>query len=175
MTLKITSPESLDSAVAAVVRKRILLTMAKADKDAEIATIEKRRQPGITSLEKDIAADEADIQAFCTAHRTALFLDKKSRETGLATFGFEMTPPRVETANRKIKWADVIARALKGAWSRVYVRDGKPTVDKDALLADRDKLSPEQQTALGIQFCQDEQFFIRPKPETADASVKEAA
>ena len=47
--------------------------------------------------------------------------------------------------------------------------------DKEALLTDREKLSPEQQTAAGIQFCQDEQFFIRPKPETAEATVKEAA
>jgi len=35
------------------------------------------------------------------------------------------------------------------------------------LLADRDQLTPEQRAAAGIQFCQEEQFFIRPKPETA--------
>ena len=45
-------------------------------------------------------------------------------------------------------------------------------LDKNALLADREKLSPEQITAAGIQFCQDEQFFIRPKPETAEDTVK---
>jgi len=44
--------------------------------------------------------------------------------------------------------------------------------DKNALLADREKLSAEQLTAAGIQFCQDEQFYIRPKLETA-ADTKE--
>ncbi|MCX6901711.1 MAG: host-nuclease inhibitor Gam family protein [Verrucomicrobia bacterium] len=175
MNLKITSPESLDTAVAAVVRKRIELTTLKAAKDTEVAAVEKQHQAGITKKEAEITLDEETILAFCAANRGGLFTDKKSRETSLAVFGFEMTPHRVETANKKIKWADVIKRAVKASWSKVYVR-AKLSLDKDALLADRETLTPEKQTALGIQFCQDEQFFIRPKPETAaETPAQEAA
>jgi hypothetical protein len=100
-----------------------------------------------------------------------LFAERKSRETSLAVFGFELTPHRVETANRKIKWADVVTRLLRLPWGKAYVRQAEPKPDKEALLADREKLTPEQCTAAGIAFAQDEQFFIRPKPETAAASA----
>jgi phage host-nuclease inhibitor protein Gam len=175
MTLKLTSPESLDTAVAAVVRKRIELTKLKASKDADVAGIERHYQPSITFREKEIADAEAGILAFCEANRAALFPKLKSRETSLAVFGFEFTPPRVETSSRKVTWKDVVARLLKLSWGKAYVTTPAPKPDKDALLADREKLTPEQQTAAGIQFCQDEQFFIRPKPETAADAVKEAA
>ena len=167
MKLKITSPESLESVIADAVRQRILLTKLKAALDSEIAQVSKLRQPRITEVNDQIAALEAEVQAYCTANRAALFPEKKSRETNLAEFGFETTPPRVETANKKIKWKDVLSRLLRLSWGAAYTRNPESTVDKQALLADRSTLTPEQLQAAGIQFCQDEQFFIRPKPATA--------
>ncbi len=173
--LSITSPEALDAAVAEVVRLKIKHTEATAGKDAEVATIEKQHQARILSLQETIAELEGRVQEYCTAHRAALFPDKKSRETPLAVFGFEFTPHRVETASKKITWKEVVKRLRRLSWGKAYVRIPDPKPDKDALLADREKLKPEQLVAAGVQFCQDEQFFIRPKPETAEATVKEAA
>jgi phage host-nuclease inhibitor protein Gam len=169
-TLAITSPESLDAAVADVVRLKITRTRYRADVDAAIAEIEKSSQPALTSIDDEIKRHEAHIIAYCEAKRPDLFPDKKSRETSLAVFGFRITPPRVETSSRKIKWADVVVRLLRLSWGKAYVRQADPKPDKDALLADRTKLTPEQLTAAGIQFCQDEEFFIDPKPETASIS-----
>ena len=165
--LKISSPEALNSAVADVVRHRILHTRAVAARDAALAEIEKRHQAGIAAIASQITVLESGIQDYCTARREELFTVKKSRETSLAEFGFELTPPRVETANKKVKWRDVASRLLGLAWGAAYVRQAEPQPDKQALLADRDRLTSEQRAAAGIQFCQDEQFFIRPKPETA--------
>ena len=173
--LNITSTEALDVAVAEVVRLKIKHTEATAAKDADVAAIEKDHQTKITALVEAIAELEGRVQEYCTAHRGALFPERKSRETTLAVFGFEMTPPRVEPANKKIHWKDVVARLQRLAWGKAYVRTPEPKPDKEALLTDREKLTPEQLTAAGIQFCQDEQFFIRPKPETAVATVMEAA
>jgi phage host-nuclease inhibitor protein Gam len=173
--LNITSTEALDVAVAEVVRLKIKYTEATAAKDAETAAIEKDHQTKITALVEAIAELEGRVQEYCTAHRVALFPEKKSRETSLAVFGFEFTPHRVETANKKIHWKDVVKRLLRLPWGKAYVRKPEPKPDKEALLADREKLTEEQCTAAGIQFCQDEQFFIRPKPETTQASVMEAA
>ncbi|HXP63118.1 MAG TPA: host-nuclease inhibitor Gam family protein [Dongiaceae bacterium] len=166
-TLTINSTEGLEAAIAAVVRKRILHTQAVAAKEAEAAELEQRHQPAISNLLEEIAESEANIQDYCLAHRGALFSSKKSRETNLAEFGFELTPPRVETASKKVKWKEVVGRLLRLSWAAVYVRRPEPQPDKQALLADREKLSPEQCLAAGIRFCQDEQFFIRPKPQTA--------
>lgn len=168
--LDITSPESLDSAVAEVVRLKIKRTATRAEADAELATLEKRYQARLTTLDDQIAARETEVKDYCAAHK-ALFGEKKSRETALAVFGFELTPPRVEPASRKIKWADVVDRLLRLGWGKAYLNTPAPKPDKNALLADREKFSAEQITAAGIQFCQDEQFFIRPKPETADETV----
>jgi phage host-nuclease inhibitor protein Gam len=173
--LTITSLEALDSFVAEVVRTKILLTKTIAKKEGAVAELEKRHQSEITAITEKIAAMESVVLDYCTAHRAELFSDKKSRETSLAEFGFEFTPHRVETASRKIKWKDVVERLQRLSWGKAYVRNPDPQPDKQALLSDREKLSPEQLTAAGVQFCQDEQFFIRPKPETAADTVKEAA
>lgn len=165
--LKITSPEALDSAVADIIRLKIKRTSLVAAKDSEVATIEKRHQAGITGIEAEIAAAEQTVQDYCIAHRAQLFPEKKSRDTSLAEFGFEFTPPRVETSSRKVTWKDVVARLLRLPWGNAYLNQAEPKPDKNALLADREKFNPEQLTAAGIQFVQDEQFFIRPKPETA--------
>lgn len=173
--LSITSVEALDSAVAEVVRLKIKHTEATAAKDAEVAAIEKRHQEKITLLQDSIAEMESRVQEYCTAHRGELFAQRKSRETSLASFGFELTPPRVEPASRKVKWRDVVVRLLKLSWGKAYLRVPEVQPDKQALLADREKLTPEQCSAAGIQFCQDEQFFIRPRPETAEDTVNETA
>jgi phage host-nuclease inhibitor protein Gam len=136
-------------------------------KDGDVALIEQAFQKKIAPVLEDIGRLETAIQDYCLAHRAELFPDKKSRETTLAEFGFEITPPRVETSSKKVRWKDVLARLLRLAWGKAYIREPEAQVDKQALLADREKLSPEQCMAAGIQFCQDEQFFIRPKPETA--------
>jgi len=169
--LQITSPESLDATIALAVHCRINLTKATADRDAELARITQRCQPVITRIGEDIAAIETSIRDYCEANRSTLFVARKSRETSLAEFGFELTPHRVETSNKKIKWKDVVARLLRLPWGKAYVRHPEPQPDKQALLSDREKLTPEQLTAAGVQFCQDEQFFIRPKPETAADSA----
>ncbi len=172
-TLAISSMEALDTAAGECTRTRIQLTRWIAQRDAAVAALENEYQPAATGLTQKIAALEASIQDYCAANRAALFPQKKSRETHLAEFGFEMTPPRVETANKKIKWKDVVARLARVAWGRAYIRTPECQVNKQALLSDREKLTPEHCLAAGIQFCQDEQFFIRPKPETAQLTLKE--
>jgi len=170
-SLAITSIESLDATVADVVRRRVQLTKLVAERDAEIALISKQRQPAITNKTAEIAGLEAAVLDYCEANRAALFPDKKSRETSLAVFGFEWTPWRVETSSRKHTWKDVVKRLLRMTWGKAYVRKPDPKPDKEALLADREKLTAEQLTAAGISFEREEQFFLRPKLETAEAST----
>jgi len=167
-SLKITSIESLDAAVAHVVRLKICHTKTTARMEAEIATVRKRYAEELADGACEIVEHENSIHDYCTAHRAALFPDKKSRETASAVIGFEFTPPRVETANKKIKWGDVVTRLLRLDWGAAYVRQPEPKPDKDALLKDRENLSQEQIIAAGIQFVQDEQFFIRPNADTAE-------
>jgi phage host-nuclease inhibitor protein Gam len=166
--LSITSTDALDAAVADVVRLKIRLSEKMAAKDAEIAMIEKYHQKSIQEIQDQIADLEASVHDYCTANRAELFSTKKSRETSLAIYGFEYTPFRVEPRTKKIKFKDIVKNLLRTKWGQVYVRIPEPKLDKEALLADRQKLKEDQLTAVGIMFVQDEQFFIRPKLESAD-------
>lgn len=169
-TLKITSVESLETRVAEVVRLKIERTRAVAEMDLEVAAVQKRYAPTLAKLTERVSDAELTVQKYCTANRAALFCARKSRETASSVFGFELTPPRVEPSARRVRWPDVVKRLMRLDWGKAYVREAEPKPDKEALLADRAKLTAGQLTAAGITFCQDEQFFIRPKAETAETS-----
>jgi phage host-nuclease inhibitor protein Gam len=170
-TLKIGCPEALDAAAAELVRLKINLTRMTAAHEVELVSAQKSFDARTANLRERIQAEEEELRAYCLAHANdpAVFDGRKSRETSLATFGFRTTPPRVEPANRKIKWADVIERLKRLAWGPAYLRLGNVSVDKAALLADRGTIPAGDLSAAGIRFEQDEEWFLEPKPETANA------
>jgi phage host-nuclease inhibitor protein Gam len=161
MNLEITSRESLDAAIAEVVRLKATLAMKEAKVVAEKLVVEKKHAEDIANTLELIDVAEADVRAYCHAHRASLFPDKKSLRTRTAEVGFEETPPRVELRG-KMTVLQAIARFKVYAWAKRYIRPGKETVDKEALLKDRKILTDEQQALIGVRFEQDEQFFLRP-------------
>jgi phage host-nuclease inhibitor protein Gam len=92
--LQITSTEALDSAVAECVRLKIIHTKLTAERDAELTVVEKRHEATLQASAAEIAEAEAAIRDYCDANRHQLFAERKSRETSLAVFGFELTPHR---------------------------------------------------------------------------------
>ena len=169
----ISSREAMIGTVADVVRLKLKHAALTAEMESEIEKIKKSYAKRLDDLAISLRDREAQVHEYCAANRRELFPDKKSIDTASAVIGFELTPWRGETSNRKIKWADVVGRLLKLAWGKAYVRNPAPQPDKEALLTDREKLTPEQLTSAGLAFCQDEQFFIRPKSEIAEATVAE--
>lgn len=163
---KITSLETLDAAAADLVRRRIALTQAKAAMDAETAAVEKRHTALIVSINDECSELEGRIRDYCDTHRAEVLGDKKSRETPLCTFGFRAST-RVETANRKIKWSDVVERLQRLVWGEPYLKYSEPKVNKEALHTDKDVLAPEALAQAGIRFVTEDGFFLDPKPETA--------
>lgn len=172
----IISTDGLEAAVAEVCRMKLKIAAQKAEMEAEVAAVQKRYAARIAGAIQDTAALETLVYEYCLQHRAQLFAERKSRENTAADYGFEITPPRVETVNRKITWREVVKRIMRLPWAVDYVTHPDPMPNKQALIADRAKLSPEQCQQIGIQFAQDEQFFIRPKSEVAeDTSVSTRA
>lgn len=167
--MKIISNETLDTAIAELVRKKITRTKLACEMDAAIAKIQKSYQVALTQSDEAIADLETTVEAYCASHRADLFAEKKSRETSTAVFGFRTSPPRVEPATRKLKWGDVVARLMALPWGKKYLRVAEPKPDKESLLADRAELTPDQLTAAGVRIVQDEDcWYLDPKPETAN-------
>lgn len=170
----ISSREAMLGVVSEVVRLKLDHAAATAEMESEVAVVQKRYAAKLDRLAENIHFREECVHDYCTAHRAELFPEKKSIDTPSAVLGFELTPWRVETSGRKVTWKDVVARLLRLPWGQAYIRTPAPQPDKDALLSDREKLTPEQTTAAGVQFAQDEQFFIRPKSEIVEATTKES-
>lgn len=171
-TALLPSREAMLGVVAEVVRLKLQHAALTAEMESEVTAVQKRFAARLDTLAQKIGERETSVQHYCRAHRAALFPDKKSLETPSALVGFELNPWRVVTSGRKVTWKDVLERLLRLPWGRSYVRTPAPVPDKEALLADREKLTAEQLTAAGVGFAQDEQFFIRPKSEIAEATVK---
>lgn len=165
--MKILSTESLDSAVGECVRLKLEHATLKTNLETQVAALQKTFAGQMGRIQDRISESEERIRAYCTANREELFPVNKSRDSLTAVYGFELTPWRVAT-HRKINWKEVVRRLQSLTWGGAYVRHPEPQPDKLALLADRERLTPVQQNAAGIEFQQDEQFFIRPKAESAE-------
>ncbi|MGN6385724.1 MAG: host-nuclease inhibitor Gam family protein [Verrucomicrobiota bacterium] len=171
----ITSREGLESTVADVVRLKLEHVKRQAAMEAEIAEVQKRHQEGLLSVAKQIEIKEAGIYVFCQQHRKTLFPEKKSIDLLLAVVGFRDNPPSVGKLANKDTWPVIATRLASLDWGQKYVTYADPEVNKKQILLDRSELTPEQLKAAGIKIDQDENFYIEPKSEVADASVREAA
>lgn len=171
----INSRPALECVVADVVKLKLEHTLASASMERELADVQKRHQDSLLSLARQIEVKEAAVFVYCQKHRAELFPERKSLDLLLASVGFETTPPRVEKINNKDTFGRIGLRLESLDWGAAYVRYPDPEVNKERLLADRAKLRPEQLQEAGIKIEQDENFFIRPKSEVADQSVREAA
>jgi len=171
----ITTREGLETVVADVVRLKLEFAQATAAMEREIADVQKRHQESLLNIGRQIETREAGVFVYCQRNRAALFIDKKSIDLLLATVGFETTPHRVEKVTNKDTWPKIGLRLEGLDWGAAYVRYPDPEVNKEKLIADRQLLTPEQLKEAGIKIEQDENFFIRPKSEVAQQSVKEAA
>ena len=124
---------------------------------------------------RQIEAREAGVFVYCQKNRSALFPEKKSLDLLLATVGFELTPPRVDKLSGKDTFGKIGLRLENLDWGAAYVRYPDPEVNKEKILAERAKLKPEQLQEAGLTIEQDENFFIRPKSDVAEQSVRQAA
>jgi phage host-nuclease inhibitor protein Gam len=171
----ITSRAALEAVVADIVNLKLQNTQATAAMEREIADVQKRHQEMLLGIARQIKAREAGVYVYCHKNRKELFAEKKSLDLLLATIGFELTPPRVDKISARDTFGKIGLRLENLDWGSAYVRYPDPEINKEKLLADRAILKPEQLQEAGLKIDQDENFFIRPKSDVAEQSVREAA
>lgn len=171
----ISSRAALETVVADVVKLKIEHAQATAAMEQEISDVQKRHQENLLGIGRQIEAREAGVFVYCQKNRAVLFPEKKSMDLLLATIGFELTPPRVDKISGKDTFGKIGLRLEKLDWGAAYVRYPDPEVNKEQILANRTKLKPEQLEEAGLTIEQAENFFIRPKSDVLEQSVREAA
>jgi phage host-nuclease inhibitor protein Gam len=121
-------------------------------------------------IAKRVKARLAKVEVFVTEHRDQLMPDKKkSFELPTAVVGFALnSKPKVVMTGADDDWTSVAHRLEAFTWGESYVRTPDPEVDKEALIADRESLSPKQLAAAGLRIEQPEKFYVQPKSQVAE-------
>jgi len=181
----VSSREGMTAAVNDIIHAKLRCAELTAQMEQEIAAIQKGYQERLADLGREIQSKEAGVQLYCEQHRAAEFPGKKSIDLTLATVGFRETPYRVEKARSKDTWEEIAVRmaamtTMGGDGETLfagenYVTYPEPSLAKAVLLQDRAKIPEDVLKAVGIRFAYDEIFYIAPKSEVAEATVREAA
>lgn len=170
----VTSREAMENVVSEIVRLKLDYAQAQTEMEQEIAAVQRKHQARLSNLVREIATKEGGAFIWCQTNKQA-FGARKSIDFLQATVGFRTTPPRVEKVLPRERWSAIAHRLERLEWGKKYVSYADPAPNKERLLADREKLTEQQLAQAGIQFDQYENFFIEPKSEVLEQSVREAA
>ncbi len=169
----IQSRESMASVVSSIVDAKLKHSALINEMEQKILAIQSEYKSELDTLARQIEINESAAYIW-SQQNLAEFGDKKSIDFTSATVGFRTSPPKVVPANSKISDKS-IARLLEALeWGEPYLNYPDPKPDKEAILADRNKLTPDQLRAAGIKIEQEEIFYIQPKSEIVETS-KQAA
>lgn len=116
---------------------------------------------GRLTAERDAKSEQ--LERWATAHPEE-FVRARSIDLTRAVIGFRMGQPTVKRA-KGITEADAIENLLRHEGGDQFVRLGKPALDKEAIIKERDGLGDMFKTC-GLRIVQDERFFIEPKKDT---------
>ena len=174
--------EQMEFEAAEFVRLKIEYLAISAAMEERKAQIERESAKVLADLVQCMELRFAAVQNFCQLHRLELLPDreKKSFTTVNAVIGFRDTPPAVDKASSRETWEAVAVRLSSLVFDLPenaklycdnYVREGKPAVNKDALLADRALFTPDQLRAMGLRFTQEEHFYISPLAEIVEETT----
>lgn len=139
------------------------------DLDADVAAMKQRldnlRREHEEYQQQLAAQIERDTQRAMqwAEHNQEHFAAARSLELTRCTVGFRLGQPTV-TTKKGITQADAIENLLADPAGEQFVRMGKPTLDKESIIRERNTQEPLF-TRSGILVTQTERFFIDPKAE----------
>jgi phage host-nuclease inhibitor protein Gam len=141
-------------------RNRITLEM-----DASLTEIRQEFEGRIDPHQRRVEDLTLALEDWATANPQEFPSGRKSIDFVHGEIGFRTGMPKFKKL-RRFKTLQLMAEAMrKLAWARKYVKQSPPTVNKELVIANRDKLTAEQLNTLGIQIVQDESFYVDPKTE----------
>lgn len=162
--------ESLVGELAALMNEQNRVTL---EMDAGKLKVAQQFEDRLGRLKKRIE-EKTTIAAQWADMNPAEFGNKKSIEFVHATVGFRTGTPKVLPLKKSFTVELLIALLLKTIWGVRYIRQ-LPSIDKDGLIADRKELGEAKLAEVGLKIVQDESFFVTPKGEALQTTVKEAA
>jgi len=169
--------EQLNAVVENIVLLRAELAELERAQANELAAVREKYRAPLTEVDRFLQMETAWVEAW--AHQNpGEFSGERLLDCPHARIGFRTMPPRVERANRRWNWAEAAAALAEVEWGKRYLRTPDPEIDREAILADLERLPAEDLRQVGIKVVQGERFFIEaheePK-EDANPEWQEAA
>jgi len=153
--------QELDAVIENIVQMQLHRAELENQMEQEIAAIRQKYRAPLAELERYLTLETTWAETWARAN-PGLFREHRSLACTHAVIGFRITPPRVDRASRKWIWTDIALKLAEMPWGERYLRIPAPEVNKEALLADRGRFSPEELRAAGLKIVSDERFFITP-------------
>lgn len=158
---KIETREQLNALVENILRMQLERDLLESAQENEIASIRQKYRPPLADLERLLSIETAWAEIWARANPQA-FTENRLDSAG-ATLGFRVAPPRIDRASRKWTWARIAQSLAETVWGKRYLRVPPPEVNKDAILADLDKLSPVDLRAAGLKIIHGDRFYLQPQ------------
>jgi hypothetical protein len=158
MAEELLSTVDCDQALGKLLAETLRTEKLTAERDSEIARIQKQYQPRLLKSALTIASLEGEVQAYYEAHRAELEQDgKKSVQLQNGLLGMRApSHPALEPLNSKWSWAKIETQ-VRELWQRKFHHPPKPrTLNKVKLKAD---LTAEQLAECGLKLDTEESFY----------------
>lgn len=132
--------------------------------EERLALVRKDYETRLSDLDAEIEALLADLEAWA-ALNPAEFADRRSIDLVHGTIGFRTGNPTLKTI-KGVKWEHVLDMLKCSGLADRYVRKVEEP-NKDALLADREKIGADRLQTLGLRVDQTERFYVDARKEPA--------
>lgn len=140
--------------------------------ETELHEVRKRYEGAIDEQQQRLDQLVLSLEAWADKHPEEFPAGRKRIEFVHGWIGFRTGTPKV-VKGRRHRTLQAVAEAMRALpWARKYVKQAAPAVNKEALIADRSKLTAGQLAELGLSIVQEETFYVEPKAEALEHGVK---
>ncbi len=151
--------EEMETLVGEITSLKNLERSTTAKMDAALKAVKDHHQEALTQITDRLSALLPRALAWAEAHPDE-FGKAKSLEMLHGIIGWRTNNPSLRTL---AGWTwDRVLEKLKALGWLTYIR-AREEPNKQALLADRETLGPDELRKLGLRVMQDDEFFVEPK------------
>ena len=129
-------------------------------KEAEIDIIWDKYRAPLAEVERYLDLETAWVENWMRENPGSL-RENRCLHCEHAIIGFRAMIPRIERASRRWTWSRIALTLSDLTWGKRYLRQPPAEVDKEAIVADLESLSPVELREAGIKIVQGERFFVR--------------
>lgn len=154
--------EDIAEHVGEYTRAKIHLDRLTAGMNKELDAIRARFAEQIEAAQKNAQTHHDIVEAWAEVNK-AEFDKVRSIDFARGVVGYRLGTFKV-TTTKGVTFKDAIKLLLRLPWGKQFVRI-KEELDREAIIANREKLTAQQMAKAGIAIEQEDRFYLEPKAD----------